>query len=126
MKLSKQSLINALILATEKTSSLVFAGAQNALQEGTLEIEGYERADHFADDSKMGWTKFDPNDPKTFPPEQSVFLAFGNPDIGEELADQIFICWRLFEWDFSSVDGGDPEVKYWRPLPKPPQTEGLE
>ena len=47
MKLSKKSLMNALILATEKTASFMFAEAQNALQDGTLEIEGYIRADDF-------------------------------------------------------------------------------
>lgn len=39
--------MNALILATEKTASFMFAEAQNALQDGTLEIEGYIRADDF-------------------------------------------------------------------------------
>lgn len=116
MKLSKQSLMNALILATEKTASLMFAGAQNALQDGTLEIEGYVRKDHFRDAAKMvdEWVKFDPNDPKTFPPK-GKFLYFD----GFGIAIGVYLQCDT-ENGFAHVYR---EITHWRPLPKPPQTE---
>lgn len=119
MKLSKRALMNALILATEKTASLMFAGAQNALQDGTLEIEGYEREDHFADAGKMGWTKFDSCKGATYPPK-GKFLAWGLPDPDCDGTPTEFFCWRDDD-GFSCHESAYPEVLYWRPRPKPPQ-----
>lgn len=118
MKLSKQSLMNALILATEKTASLVFAGAQNALQDGTLEIEGYER---------VQWIRFDPNDPKTYPPTDKEILVWGRPRLSKAPKD---VCRGYLEDDrFCMAESADDiwDVSYWRPLPNPPtETEVVQ
>lgn len=49
------------------------AGVIKGLKDDTLEIEGYIRADHFADaDKKVSWTKFDPNYPLATAPEAAA------------------------------------------------------
>lgn len=123
MKLSKEDLHHALWYTSRSTSD-TFGQAAERLDNNTLEIEGYVRADHFADDSKkVSWTKFDPNDPKTFPPvggflylknySGSVAYNVGYRASGETDERFGYVFW---EWGMT----------HWRPLPKPPQTEGLE
>lgn len=88
--------------------------ALEALRNDSLEIEGYERVE---------WIKFDPNNPKTFPPEDKMFLAFGSPDINVNYDDHEFTCWRNSVFSYSTNESGTPEIKYWRPLPPPPGKE---
>lgn len=91
---------------------------ETALKAGTLEIEGYVRADHFADADKMVWTKFDSGKTDTYPPK-TMFLAWGfpDPDCGE--TPTWFVCWRN-EFGLSCDESAYPEIHYWKPLPKPP------
>lgn len=44
----------------------VAMGIIRALEYNTLEIEGYERVE---------WIKFDPNNPKTFPPKTDEYIV---------------------------------------------------
>ena len=77
-----------------------------ALKNKELEIEGYERS---------GWIKFDPDDPKTFPPKDIntlVHSKYGNFNVmlfseNEKIIKEYWV-------DF---------VTHWRPLPKPPVKE---
>lgn len=115
MKLSKQQLADIFDDAADFDGSNEQAVyARKALLAGTLEIEGYIRADHFADAGKMGWTKFDPNDPKTFPPK-GKFLYFDGFGIAIGIHLQ---CER--KDGFVHVYR---KITHWRPLPKSPQTE---
>lgn len=113
MKLSKRALMNALILATEKTASLVFAGAQNALQDGTLEIEGYSRKDHLRDTTKMvdEWTRFDPNDEATYPQETAEYIV---------ALDGFAFAQAVAFYESDNAFDTDEVVTHWRPLPKRP------
>lgn len=119
MKLSKKDLRRAL-QGEEETFDIVpnrFSKAVEALSNGTLEIEGYVRADHFADDSKKvdGWIRFDPEDKKTFPKKYPVLVHL---DYGG-----IEICTLFFDEKFQTGVGDSfaPEkITHWRPLPKPP------
>ena len=102
---------------------------EKALSEDTLEIEGYERKDHFRDAAKMvdEWTKFDPNDPTTFPKEGTpvLFISYNPIDkwgmLAEIASDDVIDNWKNISRLFSSV--------FWREVkfPKPPvETEEEE
>ena len=65
MKLSKTKLKEALAEASMECPKDIFNDALVSFFEGTLEIEGYERS---------VWTRFDPNDQKTFPPKGDRYL----------------------------------------------------
>ena len=103
--------MNALILATEKTASFMFAEAQIALQDGTLEIEGYEC---------VQWIKFDPNDESTFPPKNGkrIMIAYeqsNNSDKWEVMIEpSTNYLIRFLRTDFSNLN------VCWRPLQLPP------
>ena len=77
-----------------------FSDAVDEIDNGTLEIEGYERAT---------WTKFDVDNPKTHPEGfEKVLLSI----------DGIIACGT---WKFILVaKWRGAEKIYWRPLPKPP------
>lgn len=78
MKLSKQQLADIFDDAADFDGSNEQAVyARKALLAGTLEIEGYIRADHFADAGKMGWTKFDPDKRDTYPPPKGKEFLLG-------------------------------------------------
>ena len=84
----------------------------------TLEIEGYERSD---------WTRFDPKDPKTFPPDDKIVLAYGLPDpLKNRSCAVYFFAWADSAGMFLGQESADPEVHFWRPLPKPPQETEVE
>lgn len=120
MKLSKENLKLALHLAesyfaknlksyfnrqsfTDTELREVFDDCAKSLHENTLEIEGYER---------VQWTKFDPNDPKTYPPGgQDVIL----------INRENFSMGYVFRGSVYCDKGFMPT--HWRPLPKPPKTE---
>lgn len=93
-------------------------GILNGRYDEPLEIEGYIREDHFADASKMGWTKFDPDKEDTYPPK-GEFIAWGLPDPDCYGAHVEFFCWRD-DGGFSCNESAYPEVLYWQPSPKPP------
>lgn len=124
MKLSKQQLADIFDDAADFDGSNEQAVyARKALLAGTLEIEGYIRADHFADAGKMGWTKFDPDKRDTYPPPKGKeFLAWGLPDPDFSKAPTFFVCWRS-SFGFSCDASACPEIHFWRPLPPPPGKE---
>lgn len=108
MKLNKQSLMYALVCATNKTAGLMFAEAQNSLQNGTLEIDGYEKSE---------WIKFDPNNPKTFPPIRQHIIAcnHGHMNILYRYPNEVETD-EQFANRFSVRYG----FTHWHPTPKPP------
>lgn len=77
----------------------------DALEAGTLEIEGYERVE---------WTKFDRRDQKTFPPhDKIVVIALRDGHVGPA-----FVRWICNWCEFAGYSHHD--VTHWRPLPPPP------
>jgi hypothetical protein len=112
MKLSKQDLADIFDDAADFDGSNELAfDARKALEAGTLEIEGYERTE---------WTKFDPNDPKTFPPKNAVVLVMICKKLSDgalkKMAVEIFNEYHMPNWN-----GGT--FTHWRPLPPPPGKE---
>jgi hypothetical protein len=82
--------------------------ALEALRNDSLEIEGYTRDK---------WTRFDPKDPKTFPPiDTTVLLTVqGRYDV---------ICtWRTCANERQIAFGLPRPFTHWRPLPPPPGKE---
>lgn len=93
---------------SDKDNEIRFRDLENSLYADNLEIEGYER---------LRWTKFDKNDPSTYPPTGQHFIAYGHghmnvmfrytsvTESNEEFAN------RYFErYGFT----------HWRPAPKAP------
>ena len=104
MKLSKQQLSDIIYTPVIKDElDRLASEARAELEAGTLEIEGYERSE---------WTCFDPNDPKTFPPEyvSLLYTYKGKTFVGDSedvSRDYLF----------------NDRHTYWRPMPNPPQEE---
>ena len=77
------------------------------------------------DGERVQWTKFDPNDPKTFPPKDEHFDVFSRSKTHETRAvNKLNEFWweRVVErWVIEVKSRGF--VIYWRPLPKPPRKE---
>ena len=69
-----------------------------------LEIEGYERV--------PAWVRFDPNDPKTFPPESTRVQVFD-----KESED---ILTAKYDYDSNEWSLSWCMITHWRPLPVPP------
>lgn len=112
MKLSDKDLHYALWRAEKHTGNSLYTEAMAGLEDGTLEIEGYER---------VQWTKFDPDDPKTFPEDDKMVLAYGFPDPDDNRSCAVyFFAWADSAGVFAGQESADPEVHFWRPLPKPP------
>lgn len=122
MKLSKEELIYLLRgVGTEWGSIEDVSRAEHvidALKTNRLEIEGYERV--------PAWIKFDPNDPKTFPPIATPVLfceiCFDARD--RELRKIISAGWHnpqnhLF-WK-GQIPVKHEDVTHWRPLPETPK-----
>ena len=79
-----------------------------ALYEDELEIEGYERV--------PAWIKFDPDDPKTIPPKNTlVFLT----EQGVPLDDSI-CTWRTHKYKKENARGLPGTFTHWRLVPAPP------
>ena len=78
-----------------------------ALKYKELEIEGYERSQ---------WVKFDPNDPKTIPPKNTVVLLTIQ---GLPLEDNI-CTWHTNLQERHNARGLPGVFTHWRPLPNPP------
>jgi hypothetical protein len=113
MKLSREEFYKILYDASWDGANEQAFDARFAFKDGTLEIEGYER---------VQWTKFDPDDPKTFPPcNYGWFLIAAQKSIEPptftmmtELATE-----GLLEEIRNDIVRFKLNV-YWRPLPKPP------
>lgn len=104
MKLSKYALSRIFDAAGDFDNANALAVlALKALDDGILEIEGYERND---------WIKFDWNDKNTRPKDFPCLVAF---DGGIE------ICIG-FRGDFIDIFGEafDKCITHWHPLPPPP------
>ncbi|MBR5621866.1 MAG: hypothetical protein IKW49_01625 [Opitutales bacterium] len=80
----------------------------SALEKGTLEIEGYERAT---------WTKFDKNDPSTYPPVGHHIIAYSPGHMSV-----LFRYSLATETDEQFADRFTQRYGFthWRPLPNPP------
>lgn len=116
MKLTKKELFSILNAIIEpmginyKTEELA-KEAYDALCYNNLDIEGYERSG--------GWIKFDPDDPKTIPPKNTVVLLTTQ---GLPLEDNIH-TWHTYLQERHNVQFGLPGVfTHWRPLPPPVET----
>ena len=93
---------------------------KNALIEDDLEIEGYER---------VQWTRFDPNDPKTFPMRnENVLLYVELDDGGRQMMNaRTFIMNKCHFLDLKGKLISEEKmdaITHWRPLPPPPGKEG--
>ena len=83
-----------------------FSDIIDEIDNGKLEIEDYER---------VQWTRFDVDNPKTFPPDIDEYLvrySFGKTGIEK---------WEGKNLGFVSSDRR--YITHWLPLPKPPQEE---
>jgi hypothetical protein len=117
VKLSKNNLRRALFALADEMidgSSEFAEKAINALNDDTLEIEGYTRDK---------WTRFDPKDPKTFPPKGDFLGYFDHGGIN----DFQHVCIRDDEDtdEALATQAIFPHLKYWRPLPQPPGKEEM-
>ena len=83
-------------------------GVIRALENNALEIEGYERSE---------WTKFDPNDPKTFPPKGDRYLVV--TESGQFIVS-LFIDDKVIKSFWADC------VTHWRPLPSSPVKSNCE
>lgn len=106
MKLSKQQLSDIIYTPVIKDElDRLASKARAELAAGNLEIEGYER---------VQWTRFDPNDPKTYPPKGwflgyvagTIVQLLRHPDETDE----------YFANKFSIKN----HLTHWRPLPNDP------
>ena len=91
----------------DQKNAELFRDLEQAANNDTLEIEGYERC---------GWIKFNPNDPKTYPPKNTVVLLTIQ---GLPLEDNIH-TWRTYLQERHNAQGLPGVFTHWRPLPKPP------
>lgn len=114
MKLTKNELffllesIDALSENGSHQAEELAENAHSALCHNDLDIEGYERVE---------WIRFDPNDPKTFPPqtEEGYIIAYENGTVATGI-------WWGIEKIFISVPR-KKGITHWRPFPNPPQVE---
>lgn len=101
MKLSKQDLADMLQDTVGNTlSEEEVSNAIEELESNTLEIEGYEH---------VQWIKFDLDDPKTFPPNDTMVLYNFKG--------------KVYYGDFINVSKSsivEDGVTYWRSLPNLP------
>lgn len=109
MKLRDKDLHYALWCAERHTGNSMYEEAMADLDDGILDIEGYERVE---------WVKFDWNDKSTLPEDFPCLVAF---DGGIE------ICIG-FRGDFIDIFGEafDKRITHWRALPKHPQKQGVQ
>ena len=93
----------------DQKNAELFRDLEQEADNDTLEIEGYHRT---------VWIKFNPNDPKTFPPvgdfiffqgceEGYGYIGTGNRN--EEDTDEAFASRAIY-----------PYLTHWLPLPQPP------
>lgn len=103
MKITKQQLSDIIYVPVIKDDlDRLASEARAALEAGTLEIEGYERAT---------WTRFDVNNPKTFPPKTGEYVV--------AIEGRSTSTTRKFSTEYSEFFAPE-KITHWRPLPKPP------
>ena len=126
MNLSKDDLSFALVCAKgyfydslnsdypnkdDQKNAELFRDLEQAANNDTLEIEGYSRNE---------WVKFDPKNPKTFPPKNSVVLVMICKKLSDgapkKMSVEVFNEYHMPNWL-----GGT--FTHWRPLPPPPGKE---
>lgn len=93
----------------------------NKLEDDTIEIEGYIRADHFDDAEEKVWTRYIPNKPHTHPESGEFVLTCmkGDMEVVEFKAGAGFYFYNE-ELGWTFVD--DPYFPlFWRHLPQPPK-----
>ena len=113
MKLSKEEFEEVLMEAAHHTSNIRGGRCveiHDAFIDNDLEIEGYER---------IGWIKFNPTDPKTIPPKNTVVLLAIQ---GLPLEDNI-CTWQTYLQERHNARGLPGVFTHWRPLPPPPGKE---
>ena len=120
MNLSKDDLSFALVCAKgyfydslnsdypnkdDQKNAELFRDLEQAANNDTLEIEGYQRDK---------WIKLNRNNKKTFPPKGKFLGCF--------ITGYTAICIREDEVPDEEFASGEicPGLAYWRPLPKPP------
>ena len=95
----------------DQKNAELFSDLEQAENNDTLEIEGYER---------VQWTKFDSCKLDTYPTKLTPILAFGFPNPDNNLMPEFFVCQLSVMCDFISKESYDAKVLFWRPLTKPP------
>ena len=136
MKLSKEDLKFVLYIAKEyyqnsansdypgkddKKNGELFDQLFSKARYGTLEIEGYIRADHFDDAEEKLWTRYIPNKPHTHPESGEFVLTCvkGDMEVLEFKAGAGFYYYNEeLGWTFVN-DSYFP--LFWRHLPQPPK-----
>lgn len=125
MKLSDKDLHYALWCAEKHTGNSLYAEAMADLEDGILEIEGYEK--------EQPWIKLNPNDPKTFPPRETPVEFIAEVYVNGEIVDSLMIG-VLFPNSPYFVQTGEAyaeiscaDVVWWRHLyPSPPKNNTNE
>jgi hypothetical protein len=109
MKLTKNELLFLLdSIDPKKWEAENLSGfVRRAIYNNHLDIEGYERG---------GWIKFDPDDPKTFPPKNTVVLLTVQ---GLPLEENIH-TWHTYLQERHNAQGLPGIFTHWRHLPQPP------
>ena len=122
MKLSKQQLSDIIYTPVIRDElDRLASEARAELEAGTLEIEGYVRADHFDDAEEKVWTRYIPNKPHTHPePGEFVLTCMkGDMEVVEFKAGAGFY---FHSETFGRTFVNDPYFPlFWRHLPKPPK-----
>lgn len=119
MKLSKEELAEALFHAHRETAgdeSELYWNALGAIEDGTLEIEGYEQ---------VTWHEFNPDDPKTWPDEgDRVIVSLENGAVCEVCVFPVTLPEAKRNRILMFTDRDDvvepTQVTQWREKPKPP------
>ncbi|MBP3301548.1 MAG: hypothetical protein J6L64_00205 [Opitutales bacterium] len=109
MKLGKEEFALVLMEAAHHTSGIRggrYVEIHDAFVDDSLEIEGYER---------VQWMKFDPSDPKTFPPcNTKILLTVAGAD-----EDVLCVC-QTHRQERQNARGLPAPFTHWRRSPTPP------
>lgn len=97
----------------------------DALNNGTLEIQGYIREELFHETvKKVGeWTKFDPSDESTYPPNKTHVLVYG---LSDNMRDDEKLCGLDVDFWLNDHFVCYRNITHWRPLPEPPVESNCE
>ena len=112
MKISDKDLHYALWCAEKHTGNSLYSEAMADLEEGILEIEGYEK--------ERPWVKFNPNDVKTFPPSETPVEFIAEAYVDGEILNCLMIGVILQDSPYFIQSGGSQvsygDVVWWRHL----------